>query len=164
MDKGLIIGLLLIAFTQVAFSQKEGAGITTEITSDTIYLGNPLELKYSVKNLEVKFEGPGFGDLRIISGPNISTSMQFINGKMSSALSYSYTIYPEEIGSFYIEPAYFSAADTIYETPPINILVIPNPDDIKMDRRQFKLVEKQALSATPVEPKKPIFRKKKKKI
>jgi len=140
------------------------SGIITEITSDTIYLGNACELRYSVKNLEVQFEGPEFSEIRVISGPNVSTSMQFINGKMTSSHSYSYTLYPEEIGSYFIEPAYFTSADTVYEAPPISILVLPNPEGIKSRNRTFKKVDEQMTRKEMPKKEETIFRKKKKKI
>ncbi len=139
------INMIVIMILCLSLGKLTGqeSGITTEITSDTIYLGNTCELRYSVKNLEVKYEGPDFTEIRVISGPNISTSMQFINGKMTSSHSYSYVLYPDEIGEYYIEPAYFTATDTVYESPPISILVLPNPQGIKTGKKRFKLVEEQ---------------------
>jgi hypothetical protein len=162
MNRLLISICILLMMNNYAEGQE--SGIVTEITSDTIYLGNSCELRYSVKNLEVQFEGPEFSDIRIISGPNISTSMQFINGKMTSAHAYSYTLYPEEIGSYFIEPAYFTASDTVYETPPISILVLPNPEGIQTRTKRFKKVDEQMSRKEMPKKEETIFRKKKKKI
>ena len=140
------------------------SGIVTEISSDTIYIGNTFQVRYSVKNLEVKFEGPEFEELKVVSGPNISTSMQFINGKMTSSHSYSYTLYPEDIGTYFIEPAYFNAADTVYESPPISILVLPNPDGLKTSSRTFKVVNELNAIKDPIDKEQDKFSKKKKKI
>lgn len=162
MNRLLIAIFIIISMIYRVVGQE--SGIITEITSDTIYLGNACELRYSVKNLEVQFEGPEFSELKVISGPNISTSMQFINGKMTSSHSYSYIFYPEEIGSYYIEPAYFTSVDTVYESPPISILVLPNPEGIKSSSRTFKKVDEQMTRKEMPEKEETIFRKKKKKI
>ena len=156
--------IILILCLDIGNLSSQDSGIVTEITADTIYLGNTCELRYSVKNLEVKFEGPDFAEMRIISGPNISTSMQFVNGKMTSSHSYSYTLYPEEIGDYYIEPAYFTASDTVYETPPISILVLPNPGNIKSGKQRFKVVDEQMAVKEPADLKEDKLKKKKKKI
>ncbi len=41
---------------------------------------------------------PDLGKFRILSGPNQSSNMQWINGKTSSSVTYSYVLQPKEIG------------------------------------------------------------------
>lgn len=156
---------LTVIFLWCQYTSAQTSGIITEITTDTILLGNTCEVKYTVQNLEANFEAPEFDGLKIASGPNVSTSMQFINGKMTSSQAFSYVLYPEEIGEFYISPAYFNAQDTVYETPPIAIMVLPNPDNIRQRKRSFKVVDDQ-LSAIRKKPEdeKTILKKKKKRI
>jgi hypothetical protein len=83
---------------------------------------------------------------------------------MTSSYSYSYTLYPEEIGAFFIEPAYFTTVDTVYESPPISILVLPNPEGIKSGRKKFKVVDKAMATKEPIDQEEAKFKKKKKKI
>jgi len=155
--------LLLVVITHNCYSQE--ISILTEISKDTILIGNTSEIRYTAKNLEVKFEGPDFDRLKVVSGPNVSTSMQFVNGKMTSSLSYSYIFYPDEIGEYFISPAYFTVRDTVYETPPISIIVIPNPMEEKQSKGDFKVVEQQSLNQEKsADPSSAILRKKKKRI
>ncbi len=51
------------------------------------------------------FRAPDLGKFLTLSGPNQSTSMQIINGAVSSSQSFSYILQPREAGKFSIEPA-----------------------------------------------------------
>jgi len=51
------------------------------------------------------FRPPAFTGFKVLSGPNQSTSMQIINGKVSGALSFSYILQPTSIGEFSINQA-----------------------------------------------------------
>ncbi len=48
---------------------------------------------------------PDLAKFRMLSGPNQSTSMQWVNGRMSSSVTYSYTLQPRELGKVTIGPA-----------------------------------------------------------
>ncbi len=136
--------------------------VVTEISNDTILYGNVFNVRFTAKNIQVKFTAPEFEDLQIISGPNVSTSMQFINGKMSSTMSYEYIVKPSDIGEYFIGPAYFESQDTVLETSPINIIVIPNPESIRQDNRKYKLLDDQSITAPEGEKKKKLKTKKRK--
>jgi len=51
------------------------------------------------------FKPPVFSNFRILSGPNQSTSMQIINGKMNGSVSFSYIVQPVAMGEFSIGAA-----------------------------------------------------------
>ena len=160
----ITLALVILTMTILpAFSQE--SAILTEILRDTILIGNSGEVRYTANNLEVKFEGPDFDHLQIVSGPNVSTSMQFVNGKMTSSLSYSYVFYPQEVGEYFISPAYFNAQDTVYETPPISIIVLPNTKGEKQPKGKFKIIDHQSYNKVlKPDPSSAILKKKKKRI
>ena len=154
--------VLLLAFSFSIVQLTAQSSITAEISSDTILSGNALELKYTVDNLTASFESPHLEGLRILSGPNVSSSMQYINGKMSSSVTYSYILKPENTGEAFIGPAYFKSDTTTYETPPIEILTIPNPEMLKMNRSLKKTVFKLDIDNDSEEkPSKPKRKKRK---
>src|SRR5512140_3033013 len=67
---------------------------------------------------------PDLSKFRIMSGPNQSSSMQFINGAVSSSVSYSYVLEPKEIGQFTIGSVSIEAGGKTYHTNPITIEVV----------------------------------------
>jgi len=69
------------------------------------------------------FRPPNFSGFRILSGPNQSTSMQIINGKVSGSLSFVYILQPSGIGDYTIGSASVEFGGKTYRTNPINIKV-----------------------------------------
>jgi hypothetical protein len=119
--------LLCLGFAATAQSPK----FTVAVSSDTILLGNYFELKFTIENATSNgFEAPDMYDFNVIGGPNTSTSISIINGEMTQSATYTYYLEPMEIGVFTIRPAYLTSGDVALETPPIDIIVVPNPEGI----------------------------------
>ena len=66
---------------------------------------------------------PSFQGFRVLSGPNQSTSMQIINGKVSGSISFTYLLQPTAIGEFTIGSASVDFSGKTYSTNPLNIKV-----------------------------------------
>lgn len=104
---------------------------SVEVSSDTLLLGNYFELKFTIENAgHQQFEPPDLSAFHLLSGPNTSTSMSIVNGKVSQSASFAYYLEPRDIGNYTIPPAYVTIGDSVLETPPIDIIVVPNPDGI----------------------------------
>jgi hypothetical protein len=72
------------------------------------------------KNLQL----PDLSKFRVMSGPNQSTSMQIINGAVSSAATYNFVLQPKEAGTFTIGPASIEEGGTVHKTRPIAVEVV----------------------------------------
>ena len=107
-----------------------GQNFEVTVSTDSVLLGNYIEVSFKVENLDGNFEAPEFTDMDIISGPNTSSSIQIINGEKSSQLSYSYYLKPRDVGSHTIPPAYLITEEQTLETLPLVINVYPNPENI----------------------------------
>lgn len=105
--------------------------LSVSVSTDTVLLGNHFELKFTIENASASgFEAPDLYEFNIISGPNTSSSISIINGEVSQSASYTYYLEPTEIGVYTIKPAYLTSGDVALETPPIDIIVVPNPEGI----------------------------------
>jgi hypothetical protein len=69
------------------------------------------------------FRQPNFQGFKVLSGPNQSSQMQFINGKVSGSVTFSYILQPVDIGSFTIGTASILYAGKTYSTSPLNVKV-----------------------------------------
>lgn len=69
------------------------------------------------------FKMPDLGKFLILSGPNQSTSMQIINGAVSSTQTYSFILKARDVGKFTIGSAAIEAGGKQYKTEPIEITV-----------------------------------------
>ena len=67
---------------------------------------------------------PDLSKFMIISGPNESSSMQIINGSVSSSVTYSYALQPREAGKFTIGAATIEVDNKRYSSQPLEITVV----------------------------------------
>ena len=72
------------------------------------------------KNLQL----PDLSKFHIMAGPNQSTSMQIINGSVSSTVSYAYVLQPKDMGSFTIGSASIEAGGAVLKSAPVTIQVV----------------------------------------
>jgi len=122
----------------LAFSQEE-AKLTVEVSRDSILLGNYFEVKFKVENAAVEnFEAPSFEGFTVVSGPNQSSSMMINNGAVTQSIAYSYYIEPQDIGYYFIEPAYVETDRGPLASIPVEVLVVANPDGIIQQPQQNK--------------------------
>ncbi len=123
--KFLMILFFLISgvFVNTIIAQK----FTSSVERTTIGQFDRLQADFvfeggDVNNLS-NFKAPSFPGFRILSGPNQSTSMSVINGKVSGSLTLSYILQPSNIGPFTITSASIDYAGKTYSTAPITIKV-----------------------------------------
>lgn len=92
--------IVLFACTPELFSQQAEVMIKVK---DTVNAGTPFSLEIELKNVQGKFKSPEFQGLRLVGGPNTSSSISFINGETTSKSTYSYFLVAEEPGSYLIK-------------------------------------------------------------
>lgn len=134
MKQILIFSMCLFSFA--AFSQE--VTMSAEVNRDSVLLGNHLIVTFSIENGKGDFEAPSFDNFMVISGPNMSTSTQIINGVYSGTQTISYYIKPEEIGDFIIPEAYYKMEDGNLSTLPIPFTVYPNPNGVIQEDAQIQ--------------------------
>ena len=166
--KKLLFSIVVLTLSIACFAQKE-TSFTVEVSTDSILMGNTFEVSFSVENGQgVDFQLPEFANFHVVGGPNQSSSYSMVNGDVTQSMSYSFYLEPKEIGNYYIEPAGIEIDGKYYETQPIEVIVVPNPDGIKQPQKReggadfFRGMDFDFPSApTPPEP--PAKKKKKRK-
>jgi len=113
-----------------------GQSFEFKTSSDSILIGNYIELSFTAENVDGDFEAPTFENVEIVGGPNTSSSIQIINGDQTSSTTWSYYIKPNEMGEIVLDPAFLVTAEKTYETDPIILNVYPNPDGIIENPKQ----------------------------
>ncbi len=141
MKKQLLLLACSLAFSAVLLAQ-EKPRFTIEVSTDSILLGNYFQVTFTLENAKgTDFAPPTFDGFTIVSGPNTSSSMSIVNGQVSQKVSYTYYLEPRDIGNYFIAPASIVTDDTILETQPLEVLVVPNPDGVQQklqrERRSF---------------------------
>lgn len=102
MKKTLSILPILLLWTTLLFAQK----FTASVAKSTFGVGEQLEVDFSINADGTNFTAPDFGNnFQVLSGPNMSTSMESINGATSVNVTYSYILAPVKEGTFTISAA-----------------------------------------------------------
>jgi len=101
-----------------------------EVSSDSVLIGNYIEVKFVLVNIDSKFEAPSFEGFQIVGGPNHASSMSSINGDVRKQATYSYFVEPLTEGEHFIDPVSVEVGDNTLESEPMKITVHPNPEGI----------------------------------
>ncbi|HSQ76498.1 MAG TPA: BatD family protein [Bacteroidota bacterium] len=124
--------LLMAAIAAIVVLAANGTAqnVSFEATVDraTVGLGEQFTLSFTVtaqtmsggKNLQL----PDLSKFHIMSGPNQSSSMQIINGAVSSSVTYNYVLQPKEMGKLTIGPASIEAGGGVLKSQPVMIEVV----------------------------------------
>jgi oxygen tolerance protein BatD len=94
---------------------------TASVENNRVGVGDQFEITFSLGGTSAgsNFQPPPFTDFLVIGGPNQSTSMQFINGSVSSSVSWSFVLQPKAEGKFTIGPATIDYGGKKLQTQPI---------------------------------------------
>jgi BatD DUF11 like domain len=117
----LFVAGFLLATAGRTFSQS----FTASVSNTTVSQNEQFEVSFTFAAQDVNgikgFEQPDFRDFVILSGPNQSTSLQFINGAASGSMTYSYYLRCPKLGKFTIGSASVEYNGKKYTTKPLTI-------------------------------------------
>lgn len=140
----MILPALALVWLCATTAWSQNGVLKSNISHDTVSLQELLKVTFQLENIQGKIEPPDFIGFQLVSGPNIKTQMQVIQGNMSQSYAVSYLLKPLEEGTFVIERAHAVLEDGSYlESKPMIITVSadrsvkkPNADgmdDAKLD-------------------------------
>jgi hypothetical protein len=115
--------ILLFVFLIFAFAAKSQK-FETQLSSNQIQVGQRLKVSYVLNSKGTNFRGPKFYGFQVLSGPNQSTSMQIVNGNMSSSITYSYILQAVKEGTHTIKGARIDAEGKALTSNDVNVRVI----------------------------------------
>lgn len=119
----LLSAIILIAAVNI-FAQQ----FSTSVDKTTVGEYERFQIYFTFEGSDVNglsnLRPPAFTGFRVLSGPNQSSSMQFINGKVSGSMIFSYILQPASIGEFTIGSASVDLGGKTYNTQPIKVRVV----------------------------------------
>jgi len=124
MTKPAITGLFVLLFSLCLFSQEvEFKGSVKPVVA----VGETFQLTYSLNAQGVNFRGPSITGLRVLSGPNTSTtsSIRSVNGRTTMTITYTYSYYLQgaKEGTFEIAPASVTVDNQAYRSNKMSVTV-----------------------------------------
>ncbi len=83
----------------------QNAHFTATASKTTLSVGEQFEITYTLDVRGKNFLPPEFRGFQVLSGPNESSNISYINGNISQSISYSYYLSAEKEGSYSLRPA-----------------------------------------------------------
>ena len=120
----ILIFILFIVTAEVNYGQVFKASVDNTVVSQYQQFQVYFEFKGGNINSLSAFRAPSFKGLNLLGGPNQSSSMQIINGKVSSSLTYSFILQAFNAGKYTIGSASVYYKGKKYTTKPITITVV----------------------------------------
>jgi hypothetical protein len=120
-----VIITLGIFFLSIVCAFAQDGSFIASVDRNTLAMGEQLEISFSLNGSSggSDFQPPPFNDFLVLSGPNQSTNMQFVNGSVSSSISYGYVLQSRAEGKFTIGSATITYGGKKLQTQPIAIIV-----------------------------------------
>jgi len=94
------------------------------LSHKVVEVGQRFKVTFTVNSGGGNFTPPSFSNFRMLSGPNQSSSMQYINGQMSRSFSISYILQATKKGKFTIDPAIIVVDGKEIKTEALDIEVV----------------------------------------
>lgn len=123
----LFVGLVAVLLLRVS-SEAQVPTFVSSVDRNPVGVGEQFTLSLTLtgsgmgggKNLQL----PELSKFHIMSGPNQSSSVQIINGAISSTVTYTYILQAKEIGKFTIGAASIEAGNSVLKTSPFTLEVV----------------------------------------
>lgn len=116
----LVLCMLMVAACNTAFGQAKFYATAPK----AIGINQGLQLSFTLENANGNnLKLPAMPDFQLISGPNTSTSMQWVNGNVSQSVTYTYVYKPKKEGTFKIGKASVQVSGTTMESNELTVEV-----------------------------------------
>lgn len=102
----------------------DDVSFTAKASKNKIVTGETVQITYTINSNATNFKAPSFNGFKVISGPNQSSSFQWINGKTSQSFSISFILLAEKEGTYTIKGASIEAGGKTYSSNEITIEVV----------------------------------------
>jgi hypothetical protein len=121
----IALTLLVLVLSGSSGLRAQNEAFTVTVDQSTVSMGDQIEITFTLNGSGggKNFRPPSFADFQVLSGPNQSTNMQFVNGAVSSSVSYSYVLQPRAEGKFTIGSATIDGGGGTLSSKPVTITV-----------------------------------------
>lgn len=117
-----IVGIFVLLI--IAVSSYAQVEFTATSSHSAVKTGDRFQVQFTANAQMQNFKAPNLGSsFRVLSGPNQSTQMSWVNGKSSHQISYSYILMAVKEGDFTIGAASATIEGDQYKTEPFKVSV-----------------------------------------
>jgi hypothetical protein len=115
--------ILVLFSTLMLLPSAKAQTVYAQVSSKRVQVGVPFEYAIVISVSANNYTPPNFKDFDIVSGPNQSSSVQYVNGAITQQMVISFGLMARKEGKYTIGPAYVTANGQRYETSSMAIEV-----------------------------------------
>jgi hypothetical protein len=119
---------ILVILCAASLAAAQNATFVAAVDRTTVGANEQFQVSFTVSGPDINgarnFRPPDFKQLVILSGPNQSTSVQMINGKVSGSQTYSYYLYARQPGKYTVGAASIEYGGSTLQTQPLHLEVV----------------------------------------
>lgn len=134
----LLLGVLL----QCALAS--GQSFSAYVNKNPVAVNEVFQLSFKIENGNGRINYPDFSGMQILSGPNTSQSMEYINGRMSQSVTYYFQARVPREGTLTIGAASVSVNGKALKSKPIALKVVKGSSQPQAARPQNQQQSGQA--------------------
>ncbi len=116
--------ILSLVFSFLSLHNANAQTVYAQVSSKQVQAGVPFEYAIVISVNANNYSPPSFKDFEVVSGPNQSTSVQYVNGAITHQMVISWGLVARKEGRYTIGPAAVSAGGQRYETSGITVEVV----------------------------------------
>lgn len=113
--------IALVCSTVLLIQSNKAQNFYAQVSSKKVQVGVPFDYAVVIAVNASNYVQPNFKDFDIVSGPNQSNSVQYVNGAMSQQIVISYGLVAKKEGKFTIGPASIMSGGQKLETSAVII-------------------------------------------
>jgi hypothetical protein len=113
--------IVFLFSTVLLFQHNKAQNFYAQVSSKKVQVGTAFEYAVVIAVAANNYSPPNFKDFDIVSGPNQSNSVQYVNGVMSQQMIIAYNLVPKKEGKFTIGPSAIMSNGQRLETAPVTI-------------------------------------------
>lgn len=137
-----IISLLVLSSVSVAQT------FVAKASHSSVGVGERLKVTYTLEGDGNKFVQPTFDGFRLLSGPNTSSNMQWVNGNFSSSKTFSFLLLAIQEGEFTIPAASIKSNGNVIQSNTLKVNVTRGKQNNKGQAQQGNKQQNAASQTT----------------
>ncbi len=141
---------LFFLFFSISLGAQSDIQFVADTDTERLLPRQSFEVSYTLENASgTDFTPPDFSPFEVLRGPSISNSLQIINGRRSSSITYSFVLAAPGPGKYTIPPASIQAEGQSFNSGTLRVEVVPKGSDANAGRQQDVYVQYELSTDSP---------------
>ncbi|MBD3272703.1 MAG: hypothetical protein GF384_09235, partial [Elusimicrobia bacterium] len=145
-----IVGSMMLVMMLCVSLPAQQITMNASVNKNTVVLGESVTLTVTVSGDTTSVPNPTIPPMPSLQvhSSGRSQSISFVNGKVSSSVSFTYVIMPQTPGKHTIQPVTITLGGKVYETSPILIEAVKQASQKTQSQPEKPSVKQERMSAT----------------